>query len=110
MFFILKTISFLLIKGVIDNIPVPFPIPESDACKLGVKCPINQNDINVATLSINVLPSYPSISLYVKLEIKNDDLKQDYACLLFPATITSGSSRNENRVGWKKGKLFEMLN
>ncbi len=85
-------------------------MPEPNACKLNVKCPINQNDSNVASTSLPVLPSYPSISLYVKVEIKADDQNQDYACLEFPATITSGSGQQRNLVGWKKGKLFEMLN
>jgi hypothetical protein len=77
---------------------------------MGVKCPITQNDGNIASMSLPVLSSYPSISLYVKIELKADDQKQDYACLQFPATITSSSAHERNLVGWKKGKLFEMLN
>jgi hypothetical protein len=77
---------------------------------MGVKCPVNANDGNVATLVLAVLPSYPSISLYVKIEVKADDQKQDYTCVQFPATITSGSAEDGKRVGWKRGKLFEMLN
>ena len=91
--------------GIIGGIPVPFPLPESDACKLNVNCPVNNNDVNNAQLSLAVLSSYPSISLYAKIEIKADDQKQDYVCLQFPATITGGS----DLVGWRKGKLFEML-
>jgi len=45
----------------------------------------------------------------VKIEVKADDQKQDYICLEFPATITSSASEKEKLVGWKKGKLFEML-
>ncbi|CAF4284986.1 unnamed protein product, partial [Adineta steineri] len=40
----------------------------------------------------------PSISLYVKLEITADDQNKDYACLQFPATITSGSAQERNLV------------
>lgn len=89
---------------------MPFPLPVPDACKMNVKCPIDQNDVNVASVSLPVLSSYPSISLYVKIEVKADDQNQDYTCLQFPATITSGSAHERNLVGWKKGKLFEMLN
>ncbi|CAF5151846.1 unnamed protein product, partial [Rotaria sp. Silwood1] len=89
--------------------PVPFPLPDPDACKMNVKCPINPNDSNVASMSLPVLEVYPSISLYVKIELKADDQKQDYACLLFPATIISGAHGRKNLVGWKKGQLFEML-
>ena len=58
-------------------------------------------------MSLPVLSSYPSISLYVKLEIKDVDDNKNYACLQFPATITSSS---RNLVGWEQGKLFEILN
>jgi len=77
---------------------------------MGVKCPVAATDTNIATLSLPVLASYPSISLYVKIELKADDQNQDYTCLEFPATIVSSSSKNRKLVGWKKGKLFEMLN
>lgn len=74
-----------------------------------VKCPVNANDVNTAVMTLPVLQSYPSLSLYVKLELKAADTSNDYACLLFPATIVSGSSEQRTLVGWKKGKLFEML-
>jgi Niemann-Pick C2 protein len=73
--------------GVIGGIPIPFPLPNSDACTLGVKCPVNENDVNTASLSLPVLTSYPSLSLYVRIEVKADDQKQNYACMEFPATI-----------------------
>jgi hypothetical protein len=76
---------------------------------LGLKCPISQNDVNVASLTLSVLSSYPQISLYVKIELKANDQNQDYVCLEFPASIISGSGQDRNLVGWKKGKLFEML-
>ena len=77
-------------KGVIGGIPVPFPMPETNVCKLGVKCPIGQSDVNVGSFSVPVLQSYPSLSLYIKIEFIADDQKQDYVCLQFPATIVSG--------------------
>jgi hypothetical protein len=42
-------------------------------------------------MSLPVLTSYPSISLYVKLEIKDVDDNKDYVCLQFPATITGSN-------------------
>ncbi|UJR30937.1 hypothetical protein I4U23_018449 [Adineta vaga] len=104
-----KTAS-VSIHGVIGGIPIPFPLSDPNACNMGVKCPINADDTNIATMSLPVLSSYPSLSLYVKLEIKADDTSNDYACLQFPATITSGVAQKQTLVGWKKGKLFEMLN
>ncbi|CAF0852712.1 unnamed protein product [Adineta ricciae] len=97
------------IHGVIGGIPVPFPLPDPDACKMQVKCPVNANDVNTAVMTLPVLSSYPSLSLYVKLELKADDTGNDYTCLQFPATIVSGLAQERTLVGWKKGKLFEML-
>ncbi|CAF1172731.1 unnamed protein product [Rotaria sordida] len=97
------------IHGIIAGVPIPFPLPDPDGCKLGIKCPVNEGDINTASLSLPVLPSYPSMSLYVKIEIIGDNKNQDYACLKFPATITSGSKQLQQFVSWKKGKFFEML-
>ena len=88
-FVIRNRISLFPISGVIGGIPVPFPLPNPDACKLGVVCPVKQNDVDTASFSLPVLTSYPSLSLYVKLELRADDVSQDYVCLLFPATITS---------------------
>jgi hypothetical protein len=65
---------------------------EPDACKLGVKCPVAQNDVNVVSFAIPVLPEYPAISLYVKIEIVAGDQNKDYTCLEFPATIVSSSN------------------
>ena len=90
----------------IGGVPIPFPIPQPDACKGGVKCPVAQGDTNIATLTLPVQQSYPSISLYVKMEVKADDQNQDYICLEFPAAISSGE---KDLVGWEKGKLFEKL-
>lgn len=77
--------------GVIAGVPVPFPLNNSDACTLGVKCPVSANDVNVASFSLPVLSTYPSLSLYVKIELQAPNPKQDYACLLFPAVISNGN-------------------
>lgn len=105
--FFRKKIIFLFVEGIIGGVPIPFPVPQPDACKGGVKCPVAQGDTDIATLSLPVEQSYPSISLSVKLELKADDPGQDYVCLEFPAAISSGE---RNLVGWEKGKLFEKLN
>ena len=82
--------SPIFFKGIIGGIPVPFPIPDSNACNLGVRCPVAQSDVNVGSFSVPVLQSYPSLSLYVKIEVIADDKKQDFVCLQFPATIVAG--------------------
>jgi len=67
-------------------------LAEPDACKNGVKCPVAATDVNVASFAIAVIPAYPAISLYVKIEIIAGDQNKDYTCLEFPATIVSSSN------------------
>ena len=51
------------VYGVIKGIPVPFPLSEADACKLGVSCPVSANtDVNEKAIFI-ILKEYPSVSL-----------------------------------------------
>ncbi|CAF0743016.1 unnamed protein product [Didymodactylos carnosus] len=97
----------VVVHGVIAGIPVPFPIPDPNACHLNCKCPINEKDVNVVQMAIDVLSTYPSISLYVKIEIISDDLKQPYSCVLFPAQIENAP--RTRLVGWETGRLFEIL-
>ena len=98
--------STVSIHGIIAGVPVPFPIPVSDGCKLGLKCPVNSGDVNLAQLSLAVLSSYPSISLYAKIEVGANDAKEDYVCLQFPATITGSNSHARLLDSWKEGQLF----
>jgi len=72
---------------------------------MNVQCPVAAGANNTATLALPVLSSYPSISLYVKIELK-DASNKDFACLLFPATISSGLNGRHPSLGWKRGKLF----
>ena len=95
-----------MIIGVIAGVPVPFPVPVPDACKANVKCPIGQGDTNLATLSIPVEKSYPSISLYVKIELNADDQKEDYVCLEFPAAISNGPSRRSETGRLEKRQII----
>ena len=46
---------------------------------------LSSGDVNLAQLSLAVLSSYPSISLYAKIELGADDAKEDYVCLQFPS-------------------------
>ena len=94
-------------SGIIAGVPVPFPIPVSDGCKLGLNCPVNNGDVNVAKISLQVLSSYPSISLYAKIEVKADDAKEDFVCLQFPATITGSNGHGRSIDQWQEGHLFE---
>ena len=66
-------------------------------------------DVNIAQLALKVLPAYPSISLYAKIEVKADDAKEDFVCLQFPATITGSNSHGRLLNSWQEGSLFEPL-
>lgn len=51
------------VYGIIAGVPVPFPLPEADACKLGVTCPISANTAVTEVVSIPISKAYPSVSL-----------------------------------------------
>jgi hypothetical protein len=101
-------LSFILIsQGIIAGFPVPFNLSKPNACENNCQCPIKESDVNTAELSFPILLIYPPISLYIKMEIIADDQKQDYACLQFPATITSASA-SPLLIDWQHDKQLEM--
>ncbi|CAF0722639.1 unnamed protein product [Brachionus calyciflorus] len=75
-----------LVYGIIAGVKVPFPLPQADACKNSVPCPLNSSVHVKEALSLVVLPEYPSISLYVQFQV-NDNNNEPAVCLLFPAKI-----------------------
>jgi len=68
-------------------------LAEPDACKLGVKCPVAQTDVNVASFAIAGLSVHPASLFGVKIEIIADNQNKDYTCLEFQATY--GGSSND---------------
>nr|WHU50415.1 Niemann Pick type C2 protein [Grapholita molesta] len=74
------------VHGVIMNLPVPFPLPQPDACKgSGLNCPLKAGvPVNYVT-SLPVLKSYPKVKVDVKWELKTDD--KDLVCIIIPAKI-----------------------
>lgn len=73
--------------GVVEHVPIPFPLPKTDACTCGVKCPIQPQGQYVYQASFLVKEAYPSISLNVKWELI-DDAKQYAICVLIPVEIS----------------------
>ena len=58
------------VYGVIEGIPVPFPIPNPDACKnSGLACPLKSGSTDVYTATLPVSKLYPSIKVVVKWEL-----------------------------------------
>ncbi|CAH0726770.1 unnamed protein product, partial [Brenthis ino] len=76
-----------VVHGVIMNLPVPFPLPQPDACKdSGLVCPLKAGDKQSYKTTMPILKSYPKVRVDVKWELQNED-GEDLACILIPARI-----------------------
>ncbi|XP_028165977.1 ecdysteroid-regulated 16 kDa protein [Ostrinia furnacalis] len=75
------------VHGVIMNLPVPFPLPQPDACKdNGLTCPLKAGEKANYRTTLPVLKSYPKVKVDVKWELKNES-GEDLVCVLIPAKI-----------------------
>ncbi|KAK8768580.1 NPC intracellular cholesterol transporter 2-like [Amblyomma americanum] len=74
--------------GVFHEVPLPFPLPQPDACKSGVTCPVQAQGSYTYRGSFPVKSAYPSISLNVKWELI-DDASKNLVCQLIPVEISS---------------------
>ncbi|CAH2229683.1 ecdysteroid-regulated 16 kDa protein [Pararge aegeria] len=76
-----------VVHGVIMSLPVPFPLPQPDACKdCGLTCPIKAGNIANYKSTLPVLKSYPKVKVDVKWELQNA-AGEDLVCVLIPARI-----------------------
>lgn len=75
-----------VVHGVIGGVPIPFPVPQSDACKSGVTCPVQSGENYTYNNKFNVRNSYPPVAVTVKYELK-DDNQSDMACVEIPCKI-----------------------
>ena len=50
------------VYGIIKGIPVPFPLSEPDACKLGATCPMPANKMETEHVVIEILKLFPPVS------------------------------------------------
>ncbi|XP_026741607.1 ecdysteroid-regulated 16 kDa protein-like [Trichoplusia ni] len=77
----------IIVHGVVMNLPIPFPIPQPDACKeAGLTCPLQPGQPVKFTTSMPVLKSYPKVKVDVKWELR-DDNEEDLVCVLISARI-----------------------
>ncbi|CAH0400150.1 unnamed protein product [Chilo suppressalis] len=75
------------VHGVIMNLPVPFPLPQPDACKdNGLTCPVKGGQKASYRTTLPVLKSYPKVKVDVKWELKTES-GEDLVCVLIPARI-----------------------
>nr|QJI08243.1 Niemann Pick type C [Histia rhodope] len=76
-----------VVHGILMNLPVPFPLPQPDACKdSGLTCPLAANQKVKYVTSLPILKSYPQITVDVKWELLTDD-DEEVLCVIIPAKI-----------------------
>ncbi|CAG0913591.1 unnamed protein product [Notodromas monacha] len=74
------------VYGTIAGIPVPFPLPNSNACKdSGISCPVKDGDTFTYDLNLDVKSAYPKIHVDVKFTLVEDG--KTVACFLLPSKI-----------------------
>lgn len=87
-----STSAKAIVHGIIAGVPVPFPIPNPDACKdSGLTCPLKKGTQYTYTTQIFVRTEYPSIKLVVKYELQ-DQNSNDIFCVLIPVEIEASNS------------------
>ncbi|XP_059156003.1 NPC intracellular cholesterol transporter 2-like [Physella acuta] len=73
------------VHGIIAGVPVPFPLPDPNACHF-MTCPIASGATGLYKNAIFVQQVYPKITLLVKYELVASD-STDAVCFTVPATI-----------------------
>lgn len=77
------------VHGIIAGVPLPFPLPQSDACQnSGLTCPLEDKTNYTYTASIPISPAYPKIKVLVKWELQEANGK-DLFCIEIPSAITA---------------------
>ncbi|XP_059045099.1 ecdysteroid-regulated 16 kDa protein [Achroia grisella] len=75
------------VHGVIMNLPVPFPLPQPNACQdTGLKCPLKAGTKVSYKATLPVLKSYPKVKVDVKWELKTEE-DEDVVCILLSSRI-----------------------
>uniref|UniRef100_UPI00358FFB9A NPC intracellular cholesterol transporter 2 n=1 Tax=Myxine glutinosa TaxID=7769 RepID=UPI00358FFB9A len=57
------------VYGVVDRIPIPFPIPVTDGCKSGINCPIKAGQTYSYISTLPVKLKYPDLKVTVEWEL-----------------------------------------
>ncbi|XP_038621892.1 NPC intracellular cholesterol transporter 2 [Tachyglossus aculeatus] len=80
--------STAVVHGLVFGVLVPFPIPEPDGCRSGIRCPIERSKTYSYLNKLPVKTEYPSIKLVVQWELE-DDKGGRLFCWQIPVQITS---------------------
>lgn len=75
-----------VVHGVIAGVPIPFRLPQSDACKTGVSCPLESGESYTYSNKLSIKNSYPPLAVRVRYELK-DDNGADVICVEIPCKI-----------------------
>ncbi|XP_054712583.1 NPC intracellular cholesterol transporter 2 homolog a-like [Uloborus diversus] len=74
------------VHGIIANVPMPFPLPEPDACKTGVTCPVTKGSTYIYKNNLAIRQIYPALEVTVRWELK-DDSGADMVCVEIPCRL-----------------------
>ncbi|RNA31959.1 epididymal secretory E1 [Brachionus plicatilis] len=83
------------VSGVIFGIPIPFPLPDDNACNLNANCPAQANSQNSVELKLPILKEYPSLSVDCRIHLKEDFTGRIFTG--FGMSLTDYSVQNSNR-------------
>ncbi|GFS16285.1 epididymal secretory protein E1 [Elysia marginata] len=74
------------VYGIVGGFPVPYSLPNPDACKdSAITCPISQGQVLTYKSHFDVLNSYPKINIVVMWQLNAG--KSNQACFTFPMAI-----------------------
>ncbi|XP_032798050.1 NPC intracellular cholesterol transporter 2 homolog a [Daphnia magna] len=75
------------VHGIIGGVPLPFPLPQTDACQnSGLDCPLSNGKNYTYTATIPISTAYPKIKVLVKWELQEAHGK-DLFCVEIPSAI-----------------------
>ncbi|KAL7304579.1 protein NPC2 homolog [Trichogramma pretiosum] len=78
-----------IVHGIVDELDVPFPLPNAEACQdpqSKVGCPLEPGVASNYHATLPVLHSYPTVSVKVRWELK-DENNDNIVCVEFPVSI-----------------------
>lgn len=73
--------------GIIDRVPVKFPLPDSDACKdHGIECPLKAGTEYSLAITLEIKKIFPDVKLIAQMDFKVSDDNYVF-CFQFPVEI-----------------------
>ncbi|XP_076763217.1 NPC intracellular cholesterol transporter 2 homolog a [Xylocopa sonorina] len=78
-----------VVHGIVMDMPIPFPLSNADACHTpdsGIKCPLTKGATYRYQNTLQVMKSYPKVSVTVKWQLV-DEKDENIICMLIPAKV-----------------------